>query len=302
MQNIEEIFEEVSNEFELDCVFEVASVRSPILKQIDAGFKDFLETQSRPELKKKLQKYIKAFTGIPKVEVTITNNTYDGCVFIVYNQLLPSIFKRKNDNVEVDRIKAEESPKYIKRIVVCFGTKLINMLTPKEMTSIVLHEIGHIYQHTSNVSMLLPRIVNKASQVGATGSSLLFLKVLFFSPINSAYILPFIVSLFTLSRTLTFGEHMGELDADRYAAKYGYGDELAKVFYKFNKRFGNNRKNPNTWIKKVWASIRGLFSFGSHPEDSKRICELIRMVKSDYKDKYPKLKSEISTIYAEIKC
>ena len=301
MQNIDTIFEEVLNEFQLDCVFEASSSRSPILKKIDENFKEYKDTKSKM-VAKKLSKNIKDFSRIPQVDVIIERGSFDACIFTIYNQLLPSIFKRSDEEVKVDKIKAEESPKYIKRIVITIGTKLIKMLEARELTSIILHELGHVYQHTSNISSIIPTLVNKASKLGTTASSLLFFKVLFFSPVNSLYILPFTLSLFTLSRTLTFKDHQGELDADKYAAKYGYGDELARVFYLFNKKFGGNKPRPHTWIQRAWSGIKDFFTFTSHPQDTKRVCDLIRNVKGEYKDKYPRLKKEISTIYADIKC
>ena len=74
------------------------------------------------------------------------------------------------------------------------------------------------------------------------------------------------------------------------------------MFYKFNKQFGGNKKSPHTWLQKVWSKVKNFFTFSTHPEDTKRVCELIRSVKTDYKKKYPRLRKEISVIYADIKC
>jgi len=284
------IIEEIERDFEY-MMFEVARVRSPILKKID---KNFDAIRKNPKDRKEivdLVKNIKEFTGIKVVVFVIKQNDPGAYIFTKYNNLLPSLFKGK-EKLEVHKFKAEESPKYIKGIYILFGAKALDTFSSRELTAILLHEIGHVYQHTANFSLYFPSIVNRMSQGGIILSPVV---------LSSVVALPLIVSFFALSRSLTFFEHMGELNADEYAVKYGYGDELAKVFFKFNKMVGE-KKRPQNWIQKTWESIKSFFSLSSHPMDSKRVCDIIDKMRVDYKKKYPKLSKEITTIYADIRC
>ena len=298
--NADLIIEEVERDFEY-IMFEATRARSPVLKKIDKNFDILRKTPKNKKEITDLIKNIKDFTGIRTVFFVIKQGELDACVFTKYNQSLPKLFKKKGeDKLRTEKFKAEESPKYIKGIYVLFGTKTLDMFSSRELTAILLHEIGHIYQHTANFSLLLPTLINKFAKVGLVGSSLALLRVIVF-PSISLIILPIIVSLFALSRSLTFADHMGELNADEYAIKYGYGDDLAKVFFKFNTLTGGKTR-PQNWMQKAWGSIKSFFSLSSHPHDSQRMCDIIDKMRSDYKKDYPKFSKEITTIYADIRC
>jgi len=294
------IIEQIEKDFEY-VIFEVARIRSPVLKKIDKNF-DILRKNPKDKKEiKALVKNIKTFTGIKSVFFVIKQNEFDACVFTKYNQLLPTLFKKEGeDKLRTEKFKAEESPKYIKGIYVLFGTKTLDLFSSRQLTAILLHEIGHIYQHTANFSLLFPNLVNKFAKGGLVFSSLALLRFIIF-PTISLLILPFVLSLFALSRSLTFADHMGELNADEYAIKYGYGDELAKVFFRFNKMTGG-KVRPQTWMQKTWGSIKSFFSLASHPQDSRRMCDIIDKMRVDYKKNYPKFSKEITTIYADIRC
>lgn len=294
------IIEEIEQSFEY-VMFESARVISPVLKKIDKNF-DVLRKNSKDRKEiNDLVKNIKDFTGVKTVYFVIKQNEYDACIFTKYNQTLPKLFKKEGeDKLRTEKFKAEESPKYIKGIYVIFGTKTLDMFNSRELTSILLHEIGHIYQHTANFSLLFPTLINKFAKGGLLFSSLALLRVIVF-PTISLIVLPFVLSLFALSRSLTFADHMGELNADEYAIKYGYGDDLAKVFFKFHKLTGGKAR-PQNWMQKTWGNIKSFFSLTTHPHDSRRICDIIDKMRVDYKKSYPKFSKEITTIYADIRC
>lgn len=298
--NFDLLIEEVERDFEYD-IFEVSRIRSPILKDIDKNF-DVLRRDNKDISEiADLIKNIMKFTRIKKVYFVIKPNELDAVVFTKYNKFLPTIFKGKSEEtIKIDKIRAEETPKYIDSIYILFGEKTLDMFTSKELTAILLHEIGHIYQHTSNFSLLMGNITNKVAKWGIVASTLTFLRFIVF-PTASMYVAPVIAGLWALSRSLTFFDHMGELNADEYAIKYGYGDELTKVFFKFNKITGG-KPRPKSWVKKTWGSIGSFFSLKTHPDDSKRICDMLGKMKRDYKKSYPKFSKEITTIYADIRC
>jgi len=298
--NFDLLMEEVKRDFEYS-IFEVSRIRSPILKDIDKNFDVLRKNNKDINELANLIKNITKFTGIKKVHVVIKPNELDAVIFTRYNKLLPTIFKGKSEEtIEVNRIRAEETPKYVDSIYVLFGEKTLDMFRSKELTAILLHEIGHVYQHTSNFSLLMGNITNKVAKWGIVASVLTLLRVIVF-PTASMYVAPVIAGLWALSRSLTFFDHMGELSADEYAIKYGYGDELARVFFKFNKMSGG-KPRPKNWVQKTWNSVGSFFSLKTHPDDSKRICEMLGKMKRDYKKSYPKFSKEITTIYADIRC
>jgi len=298
--NVDLIIEDINRNFEY-IMFEAAKVRSPVLKNIDKNFDSIRKNTKDKQQIVDLVRNIKSFTGVKSVYFVVKENVHDACIFIKYNQTLPKVFKKDGENkLKTEKFKAEESPRYIKGIYVIFGTKTLDMFTPRELTAILLHEIGHIYQHTANFSMLLPTLVNQVAKGGLLIGALTLLRVIVF-PAVSLILLPVVLSLFALSRSLTFADHMGELNADEYAVKYGYGDDLAKVFFKFNKLTGGKAR-PHTWIQKTWDSIKSFFSLSSYPKDSKRMCDIIDKMRLDYKKTYPKFSKEITTIYADIRC
>lgn len=284
------VFEQLDNNF-FPVLFEVARIRSEILKKIEKDFDAIRKNISDRSNIKQLQDHIKEFTGIQKVIVTANMQSMDAAIFPVYTRTLPKIARD-----DPKSITPENAHKYIRAIYVTLGQKLIREFPPKQLTAIILHELGHIYQHTSNLGLILPNLVNLLAKGGVQDVDELKDK----SFVRRILTIPLIAALFPLSRSLTFSDHIEELKSDEYATRYGYGDELAKVFYKFSKWAGERRSS--NWLGRVWHRIKRAFSLSSHPSDSERICTIIQKMKKDYKKTYPKLSKQISTIYADIKC
>jgi hypothetical protein len=273
------ILEEIEKGIEYQ-IFEVARSRPPELKNIESLLNQIRRlkygSKERIVLIKELSKEVSKFSGVKRVSIGTKKNFLNAMIVTNYNNLLPDLFKKK--------IKPEEANRYIKSFHIIIGDKMYDNFTDKELTAVILHELGHIYQHTSTMGQVLPKILKIAT------SSII--------PLG-----PLLIITFAISRTLTFKEHISELDADDYAAKYGYADEMAKVITKFNKiSSGSLEKNPSTWLGKILNVIRKFFTYSTHPTDPDRICSLINRMKNDYKEKYPKLSKEISTIYADIRC
>ena len=284
------LFEQFSEQF-VPVIFEVSRVRSPILKETESIFDLIRRDPNNLSNLKSLQNNLKKFTGIKKVVLSVNTDSFEAAILPVYMRTLPRIARDNPKSINSDNAK-----KHIKAIYIILGKKLIAEFPPKQLTAIVLHELGHVYQHTSNLGLILPNLINIIAKGGVQDVDELKEKSL----IRRVLTIPLITALFPLSRSLTFSDHMEELKSDEYATKYGYGDELTRVFYRFSKWSGEKRSS--NWIGRVWSNMKKLFSLSSHPKDSDRICSIIKKMKSEYKKTYPTLSKQITAIYADIKC
>ena len=287
-----------------DYILEASQMRAPSLKKIDMNFSELQKDLRNSQAKKDLVKNIKDFTKIKSVVVTIKKDHDNACVIPVYNRSLPismnlwtkvkSIFSREKKFEEIKNV--EESAKYIEKIYIFIGDKLINSLANRGLTSIVLHELGHTFAHTSNFPNIIEKWVRILSTVG-------LVKTLFVGSIipGTGLSVPISITLLVVSRSLTFVEHLGEYSADKYAAKYGYGDEIIRVLNRFQQEedISNRQKN---FLKKLYDAIVRLFFPRTHPKDSKRICKVAEEMRSKYKKMYPKMSNELTTILNDLKC
>lgn len=288
--DIETLFEEFEKQF-TPVLFEVSKVRSPILKKIETDF-DLIRKEPKNRVHiKSLQNNLKEFTGIPRIVVSTSVNNFDAAIFPVYTRELPKIARDNPKSITPDNAK-----NHIKIIYITLGKKLIKEFSPKQLTAISLHELGHVYQHTSNLGLIFPNLLNLIAKGGIKDVDEFKEKNL----VRRILTIPLIAAMFPLSRSLTFSDHIEELNSDEYATKHGYGDELAKVFYKFSRWTGEKR--PSSWLGKVWDKMKKAFSLSSHPSDIDRTCSIIEKMKKEYKKSYPALSKQISTIYADIKC
>jgi len=286
-----------------ELIFEVSPFRSSILKEIDKNFAQIKKDKKDSAAKKELTDNLKEFTGVKNIIINIKKDYMNAAVIPIYNQLISTdlimIFKNyeAGDNIK-DLEIVEEPSKYIKKMYIMFGDQLIDMFSPRELTAILLHELGHCYTYTAN----LPRILLALFQKGA-GIAGIMLKTPLLWLFNLITLPAYIIAsltVITIVRSLTFIEHRGEYKADQFAAKYSYGDEMIKVLYRLH-----NRKleidAQKSWWEKVWSFIEKIFSPASHPTSSSRIEELNEQMINDYKKLYPKLSDELNIILKDIK-
>ena len=277
----------------LEFVFEVSANRSPTLKQIDELFREIKKDPKNRTLPKQLEKRIQEFTGIRKVIVHIDNGFDNVLVVPHYKNNLPGIF----DKIEKSpsKFNAEESTKYIDYVLIVYGTWMLDQCTPRELTAFLLHELGHVYQHTAEYSFRLGRFFFHRSRRTFKYAG----PIMGAASIWNPTFIPLLIASFLFSRTLTAFDHMYELDADKYAAKYGYAEEIASVFHKFHKKF---HKTSDSWLKNTWTHIKDFLLPDTHPTDKDRVCNMIEQMKKNYNKMYPKLKKRMSIIYADLKC
>jgi hypothetical protein len=283
-------------------LFEVSPYRSSILKKIDKDFAELKKDNRNVQIKKDIISNIKEFTGIKSVLFSVKKDYFNASVIPVYNRALSldllTVCKKFEAGESISDLNVVEEPsKYIDKLVIIFGNTLIKQFTPRELTAILLHELGHGYIHTSNLPRLLVTLFDKVGRVGGliTNSILWFLKILTF---NVSLFFTMIFALIT--RTATFFEHQGEFKADQFAAKYGYGDEMIKILYKFH-NFSKKEKDKQNWLVKILNYLSEVLRPSSHPEDIKRIIKISEVMMTDYKKMYPQLSDELSIILTDIK-
>ena len=286
-----------------ELIFEASQFRSEILKNIDQDFTLIKKDKKNLAAKKELIKNIKEFSGIKTIVITFKKDYLNAAVIPIYNQLISTdllnLFKdyEVSGNIRLLNV-AEEPSKYIKKLYIIFGGDLIDSFSPRELTAILLHELGHSFTYTSNLPRLLLVLFQKG--IGTIGMMLRVPILWLFNLISiPAYILSSLI-IITIVRSLTFLEHKSEYKADQFAAKYGYWDEMVKVLYKLH-NIDTQKKSNQAWWEKVWNFIESLFTPSSHPTSSSRIEEINNQMMTSYKELYPKLSNELSIILKDIK-
>lgn len=286
-----------------ELIFEASQFRSEILKDIDQDFTLIKKDKKALAAKKELIKNIKEFSGVKNVIITFKKDYLNASIIPIYNQQfsldLLNNFKDYENSGNIKSLEvAEEPAKYIKKLYIIFGNELIDSFSPRELTAILLHELGHSFTYTSNIPRILLALFQKG--VGVVG-------MLFRVPVlwlfNLVTLPMYVVSsliVITIARSLTFLEHKGEYRADQFAAKYGYADEIIKVLYKFHNK-EEIVKAKEAWWEKIWVFIKELFSPSAHPNNSSRIEEVNDQMITEYKKLYPKLSNELSIILKDIK-
>jgi len=285
-----------------ELIFEVSRYRSDILKDIDQDFARIKKDRKDLAAKKSLLKNIEKFTGIENTVVTFKLDYFNAAVVPIYTQTLSmdllNIFKDYETEGNIRTLEVVEEPsKYIKKMYVIFGVELIAAFSPRELTAVLLHELGHTFTYTSNLPRILLVLFQKG--VGLTGmifkTPLLWLFNLITLPV---YLISTLIIMTTV-RSLTFLEHKSEYRADQFAAKYGYSDEMIKVLYKLHNK-EVEIESKKAWWEKIWDFISALFTPSTHPNSSKRIEELNEQMLTSYKKLYPKLSNELNIILKDV--
>lgn len=285
-----------------DVVFEASQYRSEYLKYIDEDFAKLKQNIKSTTVINSLVKHIEAFTGINNVVFSVKSDYDNAFVVPKYNKIISfdliQIFKDFQAGKKLRRLETVEEPtKYIDKIYIIFGKKLINNFSPRELTAILLHELGHSFIHTSNMPLILIGLLRKVFiTIGFIP------KVILLPLIGLAWIHAFILTAacFIVCRSLTFLEHRGEYKADQFAAKYGYGDEIIRVLYKLH-GVKQNEESKKSWLKKVLNYLIKIFIPSTHPKETERILQVSDEMLSEYKKMYPKLSKELTIILSDIK-
>jgi len=258
----------------MDLIYELGTNAIPHLADIDLIFEQIhIALNSKPVNKKFIQGLIvdleHRLSLILKTDVFIhfyySGDWIDN--FGVMPIINPKSSDVKNDIVNMNLFAIE-------RLHFFIGSKLIASAQPKQMTAILLHEIGHVTKH---VSVLTSKIETLLHHIQFAFSYITLLKILFF-PI-----------LIITSRSLNFKNHIDEYDADKFVNKYGYGDELASWLSNESKLL-NIKNNKRTGLMIVYDTIIKFLFGESHPDFDKRLLEVVNNMKQTYSKEYDTLK------------
>jgi len=250
---------------------------------------------------------IKEFTKIDDVTLLL-DNTKNAGIYPIYkydhaikfSKIVQSLIDRREYNKPISPQKlmsletVQEPATAIVRVYIYMGKPFINMLTPEELVAVFLHEIGHVFAITTRIPF------EALSFLKGLFQSLVFTKtVLYVTAIVTHFYFLYTLIALGLIYGITFHMRLGESIADKYAARYGYGDELVKVLEKC----GKPKKTKNTFFGKVKSFMIALASVArlivdpyEHPSDRKRIRDLEKKIFNEYRQLYPEYKDMINQI------
>ena len=168
---------------------------------------------------------------------------------------------------KTNKFPTNPSLKDIKYINIIIGYNIIQLCSPSELTSILLHEVGHIEQSLHGFSLWINNLFMKLEKIGTLVS-----------------VLPIIGFIFFILRLggLTLTSRMKEYKADEVAIKYGYGDELMSALHKLNKYGSYGESNI---FDKILIYIKELL-VDAHPKNTSRIKQINNIIIDKYADEY----------------
>lgn len=184
-----------------------------------------------------------------------------------------------------------------KVVVIEIGIKLLEILTAKEMTAILLHEFGHWYYNFVDSITFVSYITNKLSLMLKGVSNV----ALFYTSTLSLASLMFTLSII-LGSSSSFLQHKIEYKCDAFAIKYGYGDDLYSAFIKLKNLVSPN-EGDKLKPKNIFSIIISHLFQTTHPTFDDRLREIIKSLETLYKSQYssPIHKKIIAEYYANIR-
>ncbi len=244
-------------------LLEIGTNRLQGLQQVDLIFKQLKACKDKldiAKLNKKLEIYLSKLLSC-KVEIYtdyLGSGAFNFCVIPIYK------FGKINKN------KKKIELGNIERLHLVYGKELLDELNPREITAILLHEIGHIVNHLTGGL----KVLNEISELSTK-----FITLLSKIPIIGQSVFGI---LFLVGRSLYFTQHMSEYNADKLAVEYGYGDELIHAF----KIFKNKEIESHGKFLRTLYIIRDFIYGSTHPNSERRIKKIITMIKNEYANEY----------------
>jgi len=186
--------------------------------------------------------------------------------------VLPIIDSNKQQNVVNNK---DINLFTVERLHFFIGAKLIRSSEPRQMTAILLHEIGHVVNHVSFMTLRIKDLLHGINNIILSDT---LLKWAFF-PI-----------LIITSRTLNFRNHIEEHDADKFVNKFGYGDELASWLMNESNKVQTKQSPKINKLTTVFNAVVNFILGNSHPDYDKRLSSVIDNMKTMYSKEYDILK------------
>jgi Zn-dependent protease with chaperone function len=244
-----------------------------------AGLSDFDEIHGT--LKRKLEKgdsinsLISKYAGIAKktfkipvyLEIDNTSEKQASTYFSIrVNQDFDKVDK---SDFDIDLLKAYD----IKDVKLVLTTGLIKLYSPRELTAVLLHEIGHIHDHVKSTSVVLNSYIRRMSRfIGKTAVILSFLTGC-------------IPIIYIISRYAVVGARKTEYKSDEFCVRQGYGEELYSAISKIDDIRKPKSQNILKRILSVFTDV--LFSRSEHPDASKRLKHISNVMLKNYENDYP---------------
>lgn len=284
------------------------------LKDIEDTFKNLKKDFKNKQYRLKLVEQIKTFTNIDKIVIYYEKDVYNAGVIPVYKKEISSSIvdiardivggkSYDEDSLSPQKLKkissVVESSKYIDTIYIFLGLPLIKNLTSAQFVALLLHELGHVFSMTSDIAYYYMRVIKMIAEFSLTayaiGRTLQLIDTFF--PI-------FTFGMCGLVYGVTLSNRRSEVAADRYAVKYGYGDDLISLFSLFNKnitiRNKSDRKSFKVKFEKFMTFIKDvmmtLIFRDEHPTEQRRIDNIEDLIFEKYKKLYPEYTKEIDDI------
>lgn len=254
-------------------LFEVGTNRLDGLNVVDDLFKCLKNSKNKSEAHKilvKLEKQLKMIFGTDfEMDIDYFAQDHD-------NAFVVPVYRGYDEIIKTDK---EVKLKAIRKVYIMLGATLINNHTPREITAVILHEIGHIVNHLTETQQIIENATYPIHNM---------LHRLIYIPIINVVALPIMI---LSSRTLSFTSHIGEYNADKFAVEYGYGDELIMTMHKMGAKY--TKHSPNNFSIKRWLNILiDLLLGGSHPSYDDRVKKMIQIIKTEYSKQYKNRKLE----------
>lgn len=224
-------------------------------------------------------------------EVIIPNIIHDlNKIFnfeVEFNIIYTGIY-RNNCTIMCYPNKIDDKSNYINFITINMGLGIINLLEPRELIAILLHEFAHWHYNYDTYLPLLNNLIQKIRLIFGIG----------FITLASITMWPLFLLMLLISATsTTLLSHSIEYGCDENAVKYGYGADLYSAFEKLKKiqdKF--ERKNK---IQVLFSTISDFLFGSSHPSFKNRIEKISDHLKNKYANIYntPKQKKLIEKYY-----
>lgn len=211
------------------------------------------------------------------LDIYYTGDIYN-CLVICY----PSIPKTLQDEFP----KKDPNLHFIN---IHIGIKLIQLLEPRELIAILLHEFKHWNYLYETYLPLLNWIIQKIRLLGSLG-------YIIFGTVSIITFPIFILLLLISATSSSLLSHNIEKGCDESAVANGYGSDLYSGFRKLNKLQKRKKESKITSI--LNSIIKYLFG-SSHPSFDERMKIISSHLQEKYKDIYntPKQKYLIEKYY-----
>jgi hypothetical protein len=306
--SFDSLYESILNDFDIDNInplFEVSIDAPRYFKQLEIDLDIFTQKDynkiSQTELNKVTNKLYKTLSKILNVDVGLYIGDFKNCM------IYPQYYFIKKKDIKFDKNKKpilEESLLNIKTAYFFIDIELFMYklkLTPAEMVGILLHEIGHLTYHRNFITNFFGQFLSRFKNVLIISSIFSFIKMTLYA-FSPQFIALFLSIIFLFTRTLSFFEHKQEYYCDKFATKYGYGDEIASAFIKLGNYTNTVTKTSRTLFKKIIDFIKTIFNSSTHPGTVNRICTIAEQLKKDYINSYPKIKSTLERDLNRLGC